>query len=388
MMRREEYLKRRIRLLPLCDEIKRDITREELIQSESLFRLVTLGSLKENILSIAGRESAQMIKLRRVYAENKVYEATVLGEEGERKAYAKEAGLQPDILAAELLREILLIVPDIRNVPVMLPGSAWIEYGVMQDIADADMVRHAVSLRGLARNKHMSELVDERFEEFGFILGHALEVCRMLGIQDRAARNVYIIEKTDGSLAIGMIDLDLVACYPDEQFCRLSFGGQLYDILRSLDIALVYGDLLRTRSRLIRKVLHNENRTDQVKRRHELINRMRSAFLDGARAGRQFFMDKENQEMVRTKLMMHEGKPVGLALNDRLMAERDNDEKPLINGRKQSIIRDGSNKGRFFLSWSDAWSRGFLVQQKEELIDFWSPSFRYAIRGIEGTVVY
>jgi hypothetical protein len=316
-----------------------------------------------------------------------VYEAVVSGEP-KVKVYVKEAGLQPDELAAELLREVKQIIPKIRNICIEPEDKELIEYGVMQNIADVDGVKNIVSLRGLARNKYMSELVLKRFDEFCFVLGHAFEVCRMLGIQDRTARNMYVVEKTDGSLAIGEIDLDLVACYPEMDYSVFSYGGQLTDVVTALDFAIVHGPLLRTQPEMLGKVMMDDEPESRMIRRHGLVNRVREKFFEGVMDAREFFADNENAIKIHEKLCSHQGKPVGLAMTDAEMNAREDDIKPRINGRVQSLIQIGPNQGRFLLQCSEAWRHGFLEQAGEDPIAFWRPSLVHAIQGVGGTVIY
>jgi hypothetical protein len=377
------YDKLGISLRPLSEGLRKKVTREELIENETLFDIVAYGNLKEHVLDIAKMQDARMLVSRLYTDKTKAYHIMVSGQ---RKAdvYVKENGMEPDVLAVRLLRKAGILVPDVRNVWYGLPDGQELQYGIMQDIADADGVRRALSLRAIARDERMSGLVLEDLDGFADKLGHAFEVCRKLGIQDRHARNVYLVEKEDGELAIGMIDLDLVACYPHDIRFESAFTGQLSRILDSLYFAERYGELVRTKPSIIGEVLKSEDKDEAKEMKTRLRDSIRDAFIGGARKGHGFYCNSQNALDVHSLLMLHHGQPVGWRpREDTLKVLLTMREGTLglcdpINGRVQELIADGPNAGRFLLDWSEAWERGFIHHLNRDVKAFWAEPLGHA----------
>jgi hypothetical protein len=347
----------------------------ELIDDEKLYDMFMSGQLKEEILQMLGVDHSEKITLERVYANAKVYRASIEENGKQRSAYIKTNSLLPDIFAKELLDGTGIIIPRVKNVEYV-GASGHSEYGIMQDIAEAKDVSSAISIRSIARNKEMSELIRNNFDEFCKLLGSVFETCRALGIQDRYDRNVYVIKKNDGNLAIGLIDLDLVVCYPDPIQFSQSFAAQLGRILHSLDFAFTYGEEVRQNPQGIREVVQKDS--EKIFRVKQLRDNAAKKFIEGVKSRNETFKEQREQEKIKLKMKQYHGFPVGLgysgAAKDRIIrfAKAGAELRTRINGQAQELIEEGSNAGRFIFDWKTAWDNGFLRHMRQSVLDFWA----------------
>jgi hypothetical protein len=112
-------------------------------------------------------------------------------------------------------------------------------------------------------------------------------------------------------------------------------------------------------------------------------------FLEGVKKTNAFCSDEENQLKVMKSLGEHHGLPVGWACNDDQINECEKQQfRPTINGRVQTLIKEGPNKGRFLLDAARAWGKGFVSQLEEKVESFWGDVLILAIDGVDGTIVY
>jgi len=346
---------------------------EPLIDCDVLFSLVAYGRLKDRVIEMAGAAEGRFL-VERIFASSDVYRVTIGGN---KRAYIKGASIKPDIFAARYLKRRGVITPKMKNVDYRIPGLGRSEYGVMGDIAWGEGVRRAVSLRALARDERMARLVLDNFDGFCSMLGEVFETCRKLGIQDRHDRNLYVIEREDGSLGIGAIDLDFVACYSTQKETQIAFSGQIYRILESVYFAIHYGREVREEPGKIMDTLRErEVRLDSWIRRNELLKQILPPFSQGARSVHEHFLETENQELVKAWLKEHNGKPIGWGLgSDRVHKRIEETQEAFVNGKKRKMALAGPDRGRVKLSWKDAWKSGFLEHVGAGPDAFWQSTF-------------
>jgi len=380
MAREAVYAHLNISMKKISKDIAKGITTQELIDRQELFDMIIHGKARQNILRMARAGQEAHIEFEKVYAGIEVYRASVIHGSTRKHVYVKEAGGEPDILAEELLREGGIVAPKIMNACFQLPDGTFSEYSVMQDIADAQGVKRAVSLRSLARDARMSAFVLENLDDFWQKLGHAFETCRMLGIQDRHDRNVFVIEKEDGALSIGMIDLDIVACYSPGEGYMQAYAGQFHWISASIDFAREFGNDVRTMPEQIKEVLAWDPPDCIRERRVGLGEQGFGRFLEGADLAGALFRKRPNQQKLRKILKRFDGKPVGWGCSEKKMRELRKEREraiAIVNGNIQSIMSKGPNRGRFLLDSLNAWEQGFKVQLEAKGQSFWTQMMEY-----------
>ena len=316
------------------------------IDSASLFEIASIGQLREHILDIA-RLRAGLIMLEKLYG-TKVYRATI--EPQGKRVYLKEECLEPDMLAAKMLSRAGMVVPEIRNIKHKTPDTGAIEYGLMNDIAEAQGVKRAVSLRSLGRDKKMTKWVEENFEEFSKKLGCAFEACRNLGIQDMHSRNLFLVEMSDGRIEIGMIDLGVVACYPPESEAPSAYGGQLSSIVGSLDFAFMRSKTPQKEPEGADNLFHQLGMDDSLPLKMSIFRRMAKPFIMGASDS--YYLKPENKLFVKKEFKKHQGIQIGWAT-------------PFLGERKT-------------LDWRHAWKEGFRRQHATDMEEFWQAVFSQA----------
>jgi len=380
MAREAVYAHLNISMKRISNDIANSLAREEMAGRQELFDIIIYGKARQNILKMARTGQDAHIEFEKVYAGIGVYRACAIKGDIRKNVYIKEAGGEPDILAGELLREEGVIAPKTMNACFQLPDGTFSEYSIMQDIGDAQGVKRAVSLRALARDAKMSALVLENLDDFWQKLGHAFETCRMLGIQDRHDRNVFVIEKEDGALSIGMIDLDIVACYSPIESYMQAYAGQFHWISASIDFAMEFGNDVRTIPGQIKEVLAWDPPGSTRERRVKLGEQGFGRFLEGADLAGAHFRKRATQQKLRKILKRFDGKPVGWGCSEKKMhGLRKGRERAIavVNGNIQSIMSKGPNRGRFLLDSHNAWEQGFKVQIKAKSRSFWTQMMDY-----------
>jgi hypothetical protein len=393
-----------VKLYPLCTSIKENLVGraviEELVEDKSLAQMFIQGGLKNRVLKMAGISRPQKIEVSRAYAAVCIYRFVVSIGEKRKVVYVDGTGVEADILAAKCLRMFDIIVPKMKNVVYEISKDRKNEYGLMQDIDQVKGVKRAVSIRGIARDESMSRLVMENFDEFSQKLGFALEACRMLGIQDRHNRNVFVVEKTDGSLAIGMIDMDVVGCYSAQEDYQEAFAGQLFHLIESIYFAERYGEFVRAQPELIRDELGKEPAEKKREQMLETSQKVLEGFLRGAEAAHSTFTKKKVQRKVGKMFSTHSGKPVGIACDEqRLQRKLQIISKKLrevwVNsleekGHFQTIIKDGCHRGRIRMDLNLS-KIGFkqqfgAVDKNGNVVEpsrrFWKKTFKYWQMGL------
>jgi hypothetical protein len=304
-----------------------------------------------------------------------VYRATVKIDGGEEVVFVSDASVRPELFAAELLDLANVLVPEIKHVAYSVPDlEQRLEYGVLKHIANSKNVRRAASLRAFARDEHLSRLVEDNFSEFCQELGYVFEVCRKFGIQDRHSRNVYVVEKQDGSLGLGLIDLDIVGCYPThEQKYILNFAHDLHFIAKSIDFASVYGEDVRSGDVVnLEEQVNNDQEAEG--RRQAIFENMLREFMKGAHKAHMMFENKEIQERTERLFASQDGLPVGIGQ----VSKKREKTNHSVNGKVQELIQSGPDTGRFNFNRRDAWDLGFLRHLRNSVEEFWKKTFAFA----------
>jgi hypothetical protein len=368
-----------IELKPLSEDIKgRFGPGFELNRSATLLNLVVFGDLRDNALKMASMPETSKIEIKRVYGASEVFCIKVVNGNMQKTLFLKPNSHEPNILARKLLRLFGVLVPEIRNFRYVQNGEKQ-EYGLAEDIGELDCVENCASLRGLARNQEMARFVSENFDEFCRKLGTVFEVCRMLGIQDRHSRNVYVAKTKQGKIVIGMIDLDVVACYSDSRAYLNAYAGQLHYILNDFDFLLRFGKEVRANPGKIAESVDQDSHTESRIRKRALAKLLASGFLKGADEARDYFSDRKTQKRMLATLNEHDGKFVGLYMNSKGLKR--NMEKTggrvKLNGGSHVVSTKGPNKGRFILDAVGAWERGFLFQLMLDVEKFWRETFMF-----------
>jgi hypothetical protein len=351
---------------------------KELLDNKHMFDLIVHGRLRENILSMVESQvtGQEIIEIQPVRASSaNIYCATVKTDGREEKVFVNDVSVRPELFAVELLDLADVLVPEIRNVAYGVPGiERELEYGVLKHIANSKNIRRAASLRAFARDEHLAGLVEDNFSEFCQELGYVFEVCRKFGIQDRHSRNVYVVEKQDGSLGLGLIDLDIVGCYPtQEENYILSYAHDLHFIAKSIDFASVYGEDVRSGSvDALEERVNNDQEAEG--RRQAIFEGMLREFMRGAHKAHMLFENKEIQEKTERLFETQDGLPVGIGQ----VSKKREKTGHSVNGKVQELIQSGPDTGRFNFSRRDAWDLGFLRHLKNSVEEFWKKTFAHA----------
>jgi hypothetical protein len=391
-------------LYPLSTSIKENLIGraniEELVEDKSLQQMFVQGGLRNRVLKMAGISRPEMIEVRRAYAAIGIYRFKISKGKKRKVVFVDGTGVEADILAAKCIRGFGIIVPKMENVVYEVAKNQKNEYGLMQDIDQVKGVKRAVSIRGIARDESMSRLVMENFDEFSEKLGFALEVCRMLGIQDRHNRNVFVVEKTNGSLAIGMIDMDVVGCYTDQMEYQEAFAGQLFHLIESLYFAERFGEFVRSHPERIREELDKEPVKKKRAQMLETSQKVLEGFLRGAQTAHSIFLKKKVQKRIGKMFSSHEGKPVGMACDEQRLERKLHILSKKLKevwveslerkGYFQTIIKKGCHRGRIRMDLNLS-KIGFeqqfsAVDKNNNVVDpsrhFWKRTFRYWQMGL------
>ncbi len=369
-----------IKMKKISPEVAKRFGNEELIDRKELFDMVVFGNAKKHILNMTGAGKNTVIEFDKVYASIGIYRTSVAINGSNKYIYVKEAGGEPDMLAKELLNEAGVTTPKIMNVRFKMSYGTVSEYSVMKDIADAQDVDRAVSLRALARDEKMSAFVLSNLDEFWKKLGYAFEACRMLGIQDRHNRNVFVLRKKDGSLSIGMIDLDIVACYSPNESYMQAYAGQFHWISSSIDFVREFGVYVRAAPLQIKEMLAWDLPESARSRMVEAMEKGFGRFLEGAAIANEHYRKASTQKLIKKIMMRFDGKPVGWGCSENSLRELEIKRKKtvaLLNGNIQSLMSTGPNRGRFKLASDDAWEQGFKRQLDSKSDGFWTQMAEY-----------
>lgn len=356
-----------ISLIPIGPEKCRRLGVRETINSDTLFAIAAFGGLVPRIGEISGA-GPSALEIERLFATTPVYRVTA----GEGVVYFKEASVEAEALAARLLREAGISMPRIINVRFRHPRGERMVYGVMEDIAAASPEGLASSVRALARNRELSEIVLKNLDDFAFRLGYAFEVFRSLGIQDMHSRNLFILGK-GGCADIGVIDSGIVACYaPPEKYMN-AYAGVLHTIIDSIDFALKYGEDVRSEPETVGELLGKESAAREIVRKGAVWERISAPFFAGAECAGEYLAGGKTKAYVKRQLRRHDGRPVGRARDPRSLKSAWGAHEPVtvMNGSNQRILSTGPYSGMFILDWRSAWKKGFLDQLGTGAGEFW-----------------
>ncbi|HSB46501.1 MAG TPA: hypothetical protein VLD37_00690, partial [Candidatus Bilamarchaeum sp.] len=187
---------------------------ETLLDSRQLFTMFVGGNLGSEAARMAGIKRPERFSVKMMPGAVGAFRVTVGKGAKEASVFLKEMSLGPDAFATKLFAGTGVLTPEVRQVFYKTPWGAKAEYGLMQDVRGIPGVRRACAIADLAGNPELAGKVWGNMGEFSEALGHAMERSRARGLQDRHARNVWVVETNDGKIKIAMIDLDIVASYP------------------------------------------------------------------------------------------------------------------------------------------------------------------------------
>jgi hypothetical protein len=294
--------------------------------------------------------------------------------------------MAPDMIAVRLLRRKGILVPEIHADTYGIPFRGDSAYGLMEDIADMIGVARAVSLRALARDGLMEAFVKSNFDVFCEKLGHAFEVSRKIGLQDRHARNMGVAMMEDGRLEIYMIDLDVVACYPDIMLFQMTYAGQLNSIVQSLDFSNKHGELVRSFPQSVSGIVSKEDKEEVDRRRKAIYWQIGAPFRAGTERAHSQYDGPEEVRRVRRILEEHDGNPVGFKQTPGML-RHNRKTGYAINGRQQDLIDSGPDCGRFKLNWKEAFGKFYenLTTLPEV---FWARTLRMAPEKESHAIIY
>jgi hypothetical protein len=383
--RRAVYDNLGVRLLPLSKGLAESMGMDDLYKCGSLLDLIVHGNALQYARVRAGMPTPETT-ISKVWGSTGSFRIALEQTGHKRSYFVKEGSMGPDIFAVKLLRSTGIVVPEISAIEYDLPFRGDSEFGIMDDIAEMEGVVRAVSLRALARDEFMEEFVWRNFEDFCEKLGHAFEVSRKLGLQDRHARNMGVAMMESGELAIYMIDLDVVACYPDIGLFQHSYAGQVNSIVQSLDFSNAHGELVRSSPEAIRSLVGTEDKKLLTKRQKRIYAQMNRMFKAGTEKAHRFYRMPATREELERAFREHDGHPVGWKQTPGMLNE-DRKTGHAINGSRQELIGGGPDCGRFRLRWRDAFSKFFENMSTVPEI-FWTRALKLAPQKEAATIVY
>ena len=287
--------------------------------------------------------------------------------------FMKTCSMEPDLFAARLLAGSGVFTPEARNVRYEMPDGEEGGYGLILDVSRGSGGDIAFPLSRLSMLKQPAiEYLKPRLPELSKALGHAFEVCRLRGIQDRHTDNTWIMISGE-QMKIAMIDLDLVCCYPfDTLLYQREFAAHLKSIAGYLSF------------------LHDRPSTDDVE---IILRKMRSSFLEGAAEANA--SDRERELHMAEEFKSYEGKPVGIFLGEGHLdnhfdySEGGHFTQNALNGPfRQQLIVGGPDSGRFRFDAEMAWEYGYSAQSAIEPKEFWEWVFSIAERYPVRSIVY
>jgi hypothetical protein len=291
--RRAVYDKLGIQLESLSPHRQQRMGVRYLHDHRPLFDIVTSGNLRDRVAaflndaSIKNPDLAQ-ISIRRMDGTTGAYMVTIQTPSGRKTIFLKETSMVPDKHAAAMLRSEGIPVPEIDTGSFTNFSGTQSTFGIMSDIRANPNVESAMALHAIqySRDPALTALIQSNMSAFGESLGYAMEMARILGLQDRHSGNVFVLKMRDGSVKVGFIDLDIVSCYGPENNASTLYSGYLKDQFTAL------GDAMGTDFSSIQS---------QVK----------DSFMRGVeRAARRTSTD-DFRDFVHSSMSAHDGKPVG-----------------------------------------------------------------------------
>jgi len=373
---REAVIRRQhIEVLYPKDEVRRCFGVKSPDRDSGLFDLIVRGRLAKNAAKMARIREPDRIIMERLYAVSGVYRVTVRKDTLEKTVFVKDAGMGAEMFASGLLKKAGIIVPRIRGVGYRARDGAHCEYGLMQDIRDAQGPGEASSLRALGRSAGLASIALGDLNKFASTLGYAYETFRCLGVQDMHARNMYV-KDVGGRLAVGVIDFGVVACYASNELYSDAYAGQLHTIIDALDFALEFGKIARSAPQRIGALVGSDIIEKRVERRGALAEKVAEAFFSGAAKAQGFYLEPKNQRFIMKSFRRHDGKPVGWSSGMKNIRGKG---EPLtcVNGSVNPLFSKGPYEGMFPLRWKSAWEKGFQRQVRTRAQDFWRSTLDY-----------
>ncbi len=301
---------------------------------------------------------------------NPVTRVEVWAGEDERrlkgKLFLKACSMGPDLFASRLLAGSGVFIPEIRTVWYNKPDGEEGEYGLMLDASHGPGIFYAFPLGKLdCLDQPTIAFLRPKALELSKALGHAFEICRLRGIQDRHPFNTWLMITDEGRLRISMIDMDLVGCYPsDVRLFQQEFASHLESIAAYLSISLI--DIV--------------SGTDAT---GEALKMIKASFIEGAAEANQ--ADRRRDFKIAEEFEVYDGKPVGIFIREDSLAGHFLDSEAAcltynaLNGpARQRLIVGGPNSGRFRFNAGKAWEHGYSAQRAIKPKDFWEGVFTIA----------
>jgi hypothetical protein len=195
-----------------------------------------------------------------------------------------------------------------------------------------------------------------------------MEMSRILGLQDRHAGNLFVMKMRDGSVKVGLIDLDIISCYGPENSASTLYSGYLKDQLEALGPA--FGMDVPS-----------------------LQTQLKSSFLRGVERATRRTSGDGFRDFVHTALKDHDGMPVGWGRSP--SAEQISPTTmERINGDHQPVITTGPEAGRITLRALDPDNpansaiAAFDTYRARDAQQFWDESFALVPMSMGSAVAY
>ena len=329
--RRAVYEELGIKLKEIPEGQRDVIKTSSLYENDSLFALVLHGNLKQNVARFSGIENPKIEIERTSTGITGAFKVTLTGGVEPVEIYIKQISMRADILANQLFRDTGIITAQIENVPYKLPNGRTYEYGIIRDIRKMPNVESAAPL--LRLTPELKKWATDHLPEIYERLGYLFQLSRIRGRQDLSSNNIWLIRKKDGSLTLGMIDMDLTLCYPN---------GLIYSKLFSDQLARV--NIYASHDKLGLQDLNSIKLIGDFHRNPNPENELYRSFLKGARDAHAFDIKPENQDNFRSAVEAFQG-TVGWTRTLEVVMGSSNGTMTTyyeINGKKQKLREDGT----------------------------------------------
>lgn len=365
---------------------------ELLVENDELFNAAIYGNLAffanaflEQVNHSGGSATCQEPELELSAASgpknkivgNPVTRVEITAGEGDRHCrgtvFLKTCSIEPDLFASRLLAGSGVFLPQMRSVSYTMPDEREGQYGLILDASSGPGGGTAFPISRLdSLDRDAAAYVKLRLGDISKALGHAFEICRLRGIQDRHPLNTWLKISESGDISIALIDLDVVGCYPlDLIRYQMEYAARLSSIANCLLSSEITG------------ASDEEGRIDTLRA-------LARPFLEGAREA--YLADRRRDANIAEEFDIYDGRPVGIfCREDNLRYFPRTEEGPVtynaLNGPgRQRMIAGGPNSGRFRFDAGMAWEYGYSAQRAIRPDDFWRAALSmaegYTIRSI------